>query len=208
MSKKHLGIIVSGIVIMATLTGCVMSSGCLDLFAGEWTHNYDYWVTITPNKTIYNITLFLPVPMLNGEVHYLVFDAINASKPSDWKCNIVDTEYGKMLRISADIITPDYHSIKIVEHTTHTINTKNPVGNEPIFYPRVNNTGRNYVTYIYADYNTSTDTKVVICMGIKGSNERGVLGGTQLEQYRDGIGFYTIEGESHDWHEDNGVLII
>jgi hypothetical protein len=210
MSKKHIGIIVSGIVIMATLTGCVMSSGCLEWvgLAGEWKHDYDYCITITPDKTIYNMTLYLPVLMLKGEVHYLVFDAINKSKPSNWLCNVIDTEYGKMLRISADIIAPEYYSIKIRKETTHTINTKNPTGNEPLFYPRINDTDQSYNSYIYAEYNTSTDTNVVIYMGIQGSNERGVLGGTQLEQYEDKIGFYTIKGESHSWHVVNGIFRI
>ncbi len=146
--------------------------------------------------------------MLNGKISSLVFEAINISKPADWICDIIDTEYGKMLRISAEVITPDYHSIEIRKKITYTINTENPVGNEPIFYPRLNDTGPSYVTHIYADYNTSTDTKVVIYMDIQGSNERGVLGATELEQYQDKIGFYTIEGESHGWHVVNGRLII
>ncbi|MBU4189901.1 MAG: hypothetical protein KJ886_02755 [Candidatus Thermoplasmatota archaeon] len=212
MNKKHIGIIVSGIVIMATLTGCVMSSGCLDWFAGEWTNGYRYLFHIDTTDELNNVTLYIPALMVKGEIASIVKDINNdSSKPSDWVCEYIDTEHGKMLKISADTISAGYHSIWITLHNVdHTINTEKPVGNEPVFYPRFNETNNKFQTYLYTKYNTSQITTVEIYLFTKGSKHRTRVGIAPVEEGRsyDEQIEKELTGEQHNWYIVDGDFTI
>jgi len=210
MNKKHIGIIISGIVIVATLTGCVMSSGCLDLFTGEWSNNYYYLFYIDTTDELHNVTVYIPALMVKGEIASIVKDINNdSSKPSDWVCEYIDTEHGKMLKISADTISAGYHSILIEQKVKHIINTENPVGNEPVFYPRFNETNNKFQTYLYAKYNTSQITTVEIYLRIEGGKHRsgGFIGPVDELRYYDEQIEKELTGEQHNWYIADGSLV-
>jgi hypothetical protein len=202
MNKKLIGIILSlGIVVVA----CVASSGCLDWFAGEWDSSYRYWVDIKNSEDIYNTTIQLPIPIKDG---IMLFDANDITdKPSDWICEMIDTEHGKMLKISANVITSGYHSLMVRKKTYHEINIDNPTGNEPLLCPRFNVSDNNFQSYIYINYTTASDTNLTIHIDFAGSKNRGILGAIECRWYSDNIE-HTISNKVDGWQVVKGYLEI
>lgn len=207
MNKKHIKIIaaISVIVVCTASVGYIAYSGVWkDWVAGECESRYAYRIHISSTRDIYNVTLYIPFPMKNGEMSssLLVDETVNKLSEENWTAEIIDTEHGKMLKISAD--TPP-RGIYIVIHkeVKHVINTKKPVGNEPVLNPRFNDTGNEYKSYIYADYNTSLDNKLDINISMSGVNYRGEFGVS--EYYKDQV-WCEIDGETHTWYIVNGTL--
>jgi len=133
------------------------------LYEESYRSEYHYGITIQSDSVLHNITLFVPLPVF--EEKSKIGDEImagNASKRDDWDCRIVETEHGKMLKISAEEIAPEFHplpvplppesiepgeeetpasmskGISVTVAADHNINTKNPTGNEPLLSPEYN----------------------------------------------------------------------
>jgi hypothetical protein len=207
MSKNHLKIIVaiSVIVVCTASIGYIAYSGVqIDWLAGKWDNHYTYQIEIETDKPLYNVTLYLPILMKGEAVPDVVDDMIDELSGENWSCNIVETEYGKMLKMSIDTIVVGSFVV-VRKEVKYIINTKDPVGKEPIFYPRLNETTTNYQTCIYGNYNTSLDTNFTIRLYFSGWKDRGVLGAIQIKKYTDTIETKII-GESHGWHVVNGIL--
>ena len=218
MSKKHIGIIaIASVVIVCTASiGYIAYSGVWkDWIAGEWKNSYDFSIFLGTTENVYNVTLYLPLLMINDEVSPLMYEI---DYPSNWTWNITDTEYGKMLKISAEIITAGGYSISAQKNVTSTINTRNPVENEPILHPISNFTEVNkytdplvtiatYQSCIYANYNSSDTGELSIHIRFSGKHYRETLmwDGIQCDLYRQTI-YYTIYGGAHMWHMVNVSL--
>lgn len=102
------------------------------------------------------------------------------------------------------------------------IDTRNATDNEPVLFPKYNmilsdiddepypssrtppKTQR-YESFIYADYTTSPDANVEICVTLEGNNEWWV-GGWAFNSYRDSI-CTTVTGEKHGWIPVTGELM-
>lgn len=206
MSKKLGGIILSlGIVVIA----CVASSGCLDWFKETpMDHTYYYEVRIGCDQTIYNVTVYLPIPMVNGVIHSIM---------NKTAYPIIDTEHGKMLKISLDVVelgTQKGFDLKLEMDVDKYINAKNPREGEPLLYPRFNESDSpssvdeftlwyRYSSYIYASYNSSSETSVYVLAALSGSNTKGDWG----ESYDDDAEAKLI-GENNSWQIAKGRLII
>jgi len=81
------------------------------LYENTYSSEYDYRVTIGTDSVLHNITLYLPLPVLEDKSK--VGDEIiagNALKVDGWDCSIVETEYGKMLKIRAKRMAPKFHT--------------------------------------------------------------------------------------------------
>lgn len=71
---------------------------------------YYYHVYVSTSVTLDKVTLYLPMPMFDGESKIAnEIIAGNAQKPDDWSVDTVETEHGKMLKISAEKITPKFN---------------------------------------------------------------------------------------------------
>jgi len=184
--------------------------------------DYEYNIMIGSHNTLHNVTLYLPVPMFENE--YKVANEIIAindwNSPSNWKYSLVDTEHGKMLRISAKEIKAEFHSYAVA--IDHEINTKYPIGNESVLVPKYDMKGPYYkfphtqedrtspLVYeyegrIYADYETSPDNEVVISIELTGLNQWWTLGGSGNE-YRDLVTI-NLTGEQDGWIDAKGKMI-
>ncbi|MCG2826168.1 MAG: hypothetical protein L6265_06210 [Thermoplasmatales archaeon] len=220
MNKKHIKIIaeITVIIVCTASIGYIAYSGVwVEWITGEWRNEYDFFISLYPKEPVYNVTLYLPILMVKGEVSSLMFQM---DYPSNWTWNITETEHGKMLKISADFISVEGNTIRIRVKTGHVVNTQNPVGNEPVLYPRYNETPTEheieitakyeYQSYMYAEYNTSTTNKLSVGIWMEGSKYRTYslpYPGSQGASYTDRI-YYTIIGGSQGWHAVNGTLQI
>jgi len=221
-----------GIIITVVVLASLWMYHTHELYEKSHRSEYEYEIIIESNSILHNITLFVPLPVLEGGSR--VGDEImtgNTSKPDDWNFSIVETEHGKMLKISAEKIAPkpplpvpgegtDWILVKL--QADEEINTKNSIGNEPLLSPKYNLTssdcefpypeGRTlpncyeYESRIYADYVTSSDAKVSIYVEIEGRNSWWVYGWSG-NNYRDQIEI-TFIGEQHGWYVALGKLVI
>ena len=151
------------------------------IYEKSYRSEYHYGIRIESDSILHNVTLFVPLPVFEEESK--IGDEImvgNASKPDDWDCNIVETEYGKMLKISAEKISfrpppppflplpppgekppnanasnyvPSFsEGLSVNVDAGHYINIINPVGNEPLLSPRYNVTETYSSCYEYESY--------------------------------------------------------
>ncbi|MFH1054917.1 MAG: hypothetical protein V1744_02350 [Candidatus Altiarchaeota archaeon] len=245
-----------GIIVVVVVVAGLWMYHTHGLYENTYSSEYGYRVTIGTDSVLHNITLYLPLPVLGeksevgGEIN-----AGNALKSDGWDCSIVETEYGKMLKISAKKMVPEFYSfpmllepgekpkeqisgkisdtssketpvlmpkeLSVRVRADHDINTKNPIGNEPLLSPKYNLTrstyelpylkGRtppNYYEYesrIYADYATSANANVSIYIETEGRNSWWVYGWSG-NNYRDRIEL-TFTGEQHGWYVASGKLV-
>ncbi len=94
------------VIFSLSIVGCVFN----EPVKGSERHEFRYFIGIdlgvgdrvVDGKPIHNVTLILPYPCLNGTPLKLEI----VSKPRNWNVSIVDTPYGKMLKIEAEVIKP------------------------------------------------------------------------------------------------------
>ncbi|HII90962.1 MAG TPA: hypothetical protein HA262_02010 [Methanosarcina sp.] len=227
--------------------------------------NYEYDITLESNRTLQNVTLYLPVPVFENESK-VGLEMVNGdyyNKPSNWNLSLEDTEHGLMFKMETVEIKPVYHSLpvavpepepgsesiedeveeeeQIVESNEyseetpvltsfdfgtnvkadHMINTKFPVGNEPVLLPKYNlreseeepivplseHLNPEYFDYeslVYAHYDTSNDTDVQIFVELNSRNEWWVYG-WQYNDYIDRISI-RLSGPQEGWVKAEGKL--
>lgn len=197
-------------------------------------HNFHYTLGVSYTSTIENVTILLPVPMLNGttvlaesflkrEVHGI---------PPDWNLSVEMVNATPMLAIRADEMVPEYHgfpiaiepgqsplpttlvpgteyssdtpvlhpiSIGMMLSVNRTIDTHNPVGNEPVFGPEgeftlltsTTKTPRQGKEYshsvpVYVSYTKDDPAEVHIATSIQGTNSIW-RGGWVFNSYADTV---------------------
>jgi hypothetical protein len=256
-TMKYLGI---GILVAVVLVAGFWIYHTHDLYEKTYSSKYNYEITLETDSVLNNVTLYLPLPVCRGESD--IGDQISdvtvwetfGIKPSDWEVGVTETEYGKMLKISADKISPEFHSlpvpvlpiplpsgeepeepgvrnvsgsysnetpvlipkvISISVQTDHDIQTKNPVENEPLLFPKLNITQSihelpgpvppdcyTYESRIYAEYTTTPEARVSISVQFTGRNEWWVYmwSGTM---YGDNVNA-VLSGEQLGWSVAQG----
>ena len=77
--------------------------------------NYEYDIIIESNRTLQNITLYLPVPVFENksEIGLEMVNGDYYNKPLNWNLSLEDTEHGLMFKIEAAEIQPVYHSLPV-----------------------------------------------------------------------------------------------
>jgi hypothetical protein len=128
--------------------------------------NYNFGITLTTDSKLENPTFIVPIPVRNED---LVDMAINSTQKSDgWNLSIIETEYGKMLKISAREFDPEvqkmvelqpgsdiptgksfsftrgYKDISVSVAADHIIDTLNATENEPLLSQKFNLTTSQY----------------------------------------------------------------
>ena len=196
--------------------------------------SYDYRVELTTDSTLSNVTLYLPLPVINNtssvgtdivENHFNDYDR-------SWKYALVDTEHGLMLSINNEKIEPKYATrsrdskkilhpsiFRTILFTNQTIDTMNPLGNEMVLMPKynlmqnVNASGAysrtseqfDYDSKMYAYYDTSSNANVSISIYLNGRNEWWI-GGWQYNSYWETMEIM-LSGSQDGWTTVSGQLV-
>ncbi|TQD28429.1 hypothetical protein [Methanolobus vulcani] len=104
--------------------------------------SYNYDLILTSDSKISNVTLYIPIPAKNNtsSISPNLMERCSDDYPS-WNCSIIYTEYGAMLAMSIDKVTPIFYSepidvpvpdshgemeITFIESDTYSEETPNP----------------------------------------------------------------------------------
>jgi len=197
-------------------------------------HNFHYSIQLSYTRTIENVTILLPVPLLNGTT-VLAEPFLNRTVhgiPDDWNLSIERVNGMPMLAIRAVRMVPEYHgfpiaiepgqsplpttlvpgteyssdtpilqpiSIGTMHSVQRTIDTHNPVGNEPVFVPdgefillastpNAPRLGKEYSHTVpaYLSFTTDGPAEVHIATSIQGTNSIW-WGGWVYNRYADTV---------------------
>lgn len=119
---------VGAVVLLVLVVGAVGFGGILLLFSGVglpygYSSYYQYEGTLATNETLTNVTLYLPVPVGDGDP---LVDAANVtvtteSGAADWDVAVVDTVHGPMLALTADRVEGElyYYVHEFAENGSH-----------------------------------------------------------------------------------------
>lgn len=161
--RKPLKIVIA-LVVIAAIIGVLWTYHVNNLYEQSFSSQYRYQVDIDleGGSSVNNLTLYAPLPT-NKEKNDAVGTMENSTGPEDWELSIIDTEYGKMLKISLERLesarlstplphepgegakTPSAQNRTVqLNRVTKTvdlkeeINTANPKGSEPLLWPKYN----------------------------------------------------------------------
>ncbi|AFK20365.1 hypothetical protein E6P09_13345 [Haloferax mediterranei ATCC 33500] len=112
MKRRTLGIVVVVVLlVVAAIGGGLWAFGRLS-FLDSYGSQYDYSVRISADEQISNVTILVPLPVANNSSP--IGDTVESREylvPETWTYDVVETQYGPMLRVRADEIPaePTYH---------------------------------------------------------------------------------------------------
>ncbi|MDW7732121.1 MAG: hypothetical protein SCH66_06795 [Methanolobus sp.] len=161
-------------------------------------------------------------PMLSIKTESIIPKYRSAPAPISDEEESTESVISESNRYSEETPIPVPVDFSIMEKSNRTINTKEPVGNEPVLQPKINlteseegdrvptpeNINPQYYAYegrIYAYYETSPDSDVEIYVNLYGINEGWSLGWTSNE-YRDRTDT-AITGPQDGWIPTSGELV-
>lgn len=189
------------------------------MYDSSFISSYDYDVMLTADSTLSNVTLYLPLPVINNTSSVgmdIVEHHFNNKDPS-WEYALVDTEHGLMLSMKNEKARSI--DLSTMVFSNQTIDTMNPLGNEMVLMPKYNLTHNvnasgtysrtseqlDYESRIYAYYETSSDVNVSISIYLNGRNEWWI-GGWQYNSYWETM--ETMLSDSQNgWTTVNGQLV-
>ncbi|ELZ94103.1 hypothetical protein C440_10798 [Haloferax mucosum ATCC BAA-1512] len=112
MNRRTLGIVAIVVVlVVAVAAGGLWAVGRLS-FLDSYGSQYDYSVRVSADEPISNVTMFVPLPVENNSSPVAAnVESREYLIPETWSYDVVDTQYGPMLRIRADELPadPTYH---------------------------------------------------------------------------------------------------
>lgn len=224
MNKKHIKVVGAILIVTLIIGGGLWWLLTIPGFISPAVRGHYYYdIYVNTDIDLYNVTIYVPVPLLNKKVFPIVTE-------NDY--SVVDTEHGKMLKITKDIIANssvyEDTEIKLMMSTDHEINTKNPKGNEPLLCPRFNETFNgtfksgapeserycdyyDYQSYVYIEYdvsNTSYNGSIGIHIRLKGFCMYGALMTGWARSYEDNISFGLDSKYGNGWYIGNGTLSV
>jgi hypothetical protein len=191
---------------------------------------YIYSCTITTDAPLYNVTLFIPVPVDRNGNSPMASEFSNRTMkgvPAEWETTLFDTGKSTLLKIVTPAIIPPEgttasrpYTITFSSETASRspIDTLNPVEKSAMFRPVQALRGNacpqepaggntrcfTYTTAMYANYQTSAGTSVTITSAVTGKNTWKILEPRSNEYHTDIITRMT--GESHGWAVSGGRL--
>jgi hypothetical protein len=226
-------------VILMILIGFILIfSTCISPSKGRidetsFNSHYDYRLLIQPSTPIYNVTLFIPLPIQNGTPKignlYLIRDTFKNERflrsplppQSNYRFNIEEADGVPFLKITADTINSDqeyqfvYGERVISPPFTYLVNTRYPLGNESLFQPKFNLSENlhipselNYTTVIFADYKMEGSGTLFIMEGLSATNSWYLTSDASIgNDYTDDISL-RIYDESHGRQKVKGSMTI
>jgi hypothetical protein len=176
------------------------------------TSNYSFIISLTTDSKLENPIFYIPIPvfrnktMMANTINMAIIE--NERKSDGWNLSIVETKYGKMLKIDAKEFVPRVQKmIGVSVATDHIIDTMNATENEPLLSQKFNLTQtQRYGYFIYADYSAPSNAEVVIYESMSGINEWRAVGSTYRSSYNDTLGNALLTGEKHGWFSVYGEL--
>ncbi|AKB28828.1 hypothetical protein MSSIT_2109 [Methanosarcina siciliae T4/M] len=181
--------------------------------------SYDYDVVLTTDSTLNNVTLYIPLPVIN-DTSYVGMDIIeqhfNNHDPS-WEYSIVDTEHGLMVSMKNKKARSIDLSTMVL--SDQPIDTMNPLNNEMILIPKYNLTQNvnasgvysrtseqfDYDSKMYAYYDAPSNANVSISIYLNGRNEWWI-GGWQYNSYWETMEVM-LSGSQDGWTTVSGQLV-
>lgn len=224
---RFLAIVTFGGILIAGLTlGVMIIPGRTARETLSTTQSFS--LTITPNHTLNEVTILIPLPADANGFSPIVIEAgaRNISGlPADWNTTLVGTKEFTFLGISADHInagegTATPYTLTITRTALRVPpDTAAPAGREPLFRPRTAEitipcptatggtpqTCSGYATSVFAEYRAVPDTQVEIRINFSGSNTWEVLG-THSGGYRDTATLSLHGTVLPGWHTATGIL--
>lgn len=183
-----------------------------------------------------NATFLLPLPVHNGTPHLGTKSLTEEIfRRKGYTVSLVEQEGGAYVKIFIPSLAPTGKDVYLVEDSHfefppsdsefRPINTRNPVGNEPVFLPKINSTlqkpgsessstwyGANYNPVItryqipvYAEYSASNDTSIEIFGWVKGTNRWAELGTYLDNSYQDSYRLF-LNGSSDGLYLADGRM--
>ncbi len=190
---------------------------------------YTYFCTITTDSPLYNVTLFIPVPVDRTGNSPMASEFSNHTMkgvPADWETTLFDTGKSTLLKITTPAIIPPEgtsaqhpYTITFSSETTSPtpMETRDPVEKSAMFRPvqdlrttpctgimddQVACSG--YNTSVYADYTAPPDTRVTIESNLTGRNTWTIFEPSSNE-YHTEISL-VLTGKNHGWAIPGGSL--
>jgi len=219
------------IVILVAFTGTITYTAYTETaYRNTLTGTYSYTCNITTDSPLYNVTLFIPVPVDNTGNSPMVSEFSSHGMkgvPAEWETTLFDTGKSTLLKVMTPAILPPegtsaQHPFTITfssETTERTpINTMDPVGQSAMFRPvqsmsektcpqgSADGAGRcfTYRTSLYADYSAAPGTTVAITAGVTGKNTWNIFE-PYSNEYHTAVST-RMNGENHGWVVLEGEL--
>jgi hypothetical protein len=179
---------------------------------------YTFSIEMTTNSTLENLTFIVPIPSNDTLVNMAIDDSVHdftspQQKADGWNISLIETEYGKMFKITAKEFAPQTNTLVELDPKTdlptgknnrtsiignrevsvtlvsdHIIDTVNASENEPTLSQKSSK------SMIYVDYTSSPNAYVEVFVNLEGWNEWWETG----NQYQDRLGT-AFTGEKHGW---------
>ena len=198
-------------------------------------NSYIYQIEIEPAAPLHNVTLMIPYPFGISQNITTVENLIGYSAPyfTNYSQSIVETEKGKMIKITADSIEkidtelPQdlvglYQSILV----TGPINSVYPLDREPVLLPKYSpepfpcderEYQRNlpgkiplncsaYESQIFASFETVPSSQTIIMVSLDGERMISSSRPPRREGYKDSIAA-TVSGRADGWYNASGSLL-
>ena len=216
-----------GLVILIVMSAVLLSFWWQDqkqkLYDMSHRSSYHYEVMLTRDSTLKNVTLYLPLPVINNtssvgmDIVEHHFNNKDPSWESPWEYALVDTEHGLMLSMKNE--KPRSVDLSTIVFSNQTIDTMNPLSREMVLMPKyklihnVNASGTysrtseqfDYESQMYAYYETSSNANVSISIYLNARNEWWI-GGWQYNSYWENMEI-KLSGPQDGWTTVNGQLI-
>jgi hypothetical protein len=219
------------IVILVAFTGIIAFTGYTETaYRNTLTGTYSYTCNITTDSPLYNVTLFIPVPVDNTGNSPMVSEFSSHGMkgvPAEWETTLFDTGKSTLLKVMTPAILPPEgtsaqhpFTITFSSETTERIpiNTTDPVGQSAMFRPvqslsektcpqgSADGAGRcfTYTTSLYADYSAAPGTTVAITAGVTGKNTWNIFEPYSNEYHTEVS--TKMNGEKHGWVVLEGEL--
>ncbi|WP_336136154.1 hypothetical protein [Natronomonas amylolytica] len=126
-------------LLAGTAAATAATAGCLGFGEErEVTSTYYYGVDVNPTAPVSDVTLYLPVPVRDGESAFSEAVTGEGIRPEEWSYAVVDTERGPMLEIGIDELQPESRpfNIDLDVASEDEIDTRKPLENEPTLQPK------------------------------------------------------------------------
>lgn len=227
---RTLGTIIGILIIVFAAVAAMLAFTAYTDYAYDRTlsGNYTYLCTVTTDAPLYNVTLFIPVPVDaagNSPTAAAFSSRTIGGVPADWEMILLDSGKSTVVKITTPAIIPPkgttaghpFTTTLTSEDTARAaIDTLDPVNGSAIFRP-VQALKENacpggggdarcftFTTSAFAEYSTAADTTVTITSAITGRNSWKVLEPASNEYHAEVS--ISMKGAKHGWETMDGEL--